>query len=81
MIAGSTSAANFYLLKAGRFQTLTVKISSPLDNARFELISDDYTMAYRKTRWSGKIEYASDIYLVVVSNKGKTDYQLDVTLR
>jgi hypothetical protein len=81
VITGSTSGANFYLLKTRRFQTLKVKISSPFDNARFELIKDDYTMAYRKTQWSGKIDYAGDIYLVVVSNKGKADYQLDVTLR
>jgi hypothetical protein len=81
VITGSTSAAKFYVLRVRGKQTLTVQITSTLGNARFELIQDDYTMAYRKTRWSGKIEYPADIYLVVVSNNGDADYRLEVTIR
>ncbi len=81
VITGSTSGTNFYVLRVRWKQTLTVQMTSTLGNARFELIRDDYTMAYRKTQWSGKVEYPGDLYLVVVSNKGKADYRLEVTVR
>jgi hypothetical protein len=80
-LAGTASGADFYVLGARENQTLTVRISSPQNNARFELITDDFTMAYRVTEWSGKLEYRGDYHLVVVSNNGSADYKLEVSVR
>jgi hypothetical protein len=81
VINGTTSGAQFYMLSARRFQTLSVRITSTLDNARFELMEGDYTMAYRATQWSGKLEAAGEFYIVVIPTKGKADYRLEVTVR
>ena len=82
MLTGTTSGANFYVLNnLDVGQTLRVRISSPLNNARFELIEDFFTMAYRVTKWSGKLDFQSDYYIVVVSNGGRANYKLKVTVR
>lgn len=81
VVTGATSGADFYVLRALENQTLTVRISSTLDNARFELIVDDFTMAYRKTEWSGKLESQGDYHIVVVSNRGSCDYKLEIDVR
>jgi len=82
VLTGTTSGANFYVLKnLDVGQTLRVRISSPLENARFELITDGFTMAYRVTKWSGKLDLRHDYYIVVVSNNGRANYKLKVTVR
>jgi hypothetical protein len=81
VLTGTTSSADFYVLSARGNQTMTVRVSSAQNNARFELIIDDYTMAYRKTEWSGKLESRGDYHIVVVSNNGSTDYKLEVSVR
>src|SRR5262249_33136953 len=80
-LTGTTSGADFYVLGARENQTLTVRVSSPQNNARFELIVDDSTMAYRVTEWSGKLESRGNYHIVVVSNAGGSDYKLEVTVR
>ena len=80
-LTGTTSGADFYVLGARANQTLTARISSTLNDARFEIINGDFTMAYRLTEWSGKLETRDDYYIVVVSNKGGSDYKLEVTVR
>ena len=80
-LTGTTSGADFYVLGARENQTLTVRVSSPQNNARFELIVDDFTMAYRVTEWSGKLESRGNYHIVVVSNAGGSDYKLEVTVR
>ena len=81
VLTGTTSGADFFALSARENQTLTVRISPILNNARLELIVDDFTMAYRVTEWSGKLEARTDYHIVVVSNKGSSDYKLEVTVR
>jgi hypothetical protein len=81
VVSGTTSSADFYVLRALENQTLTVRISSTLDNARFEIIVDDYTMAYRKTEWTGKLESRGDYHIVVVPSKGICDYKLEIDVR
>jgi len=81
VLTGNTSSADFYVLRAVGNHTMTVGITSKQRNARFELVVDDFTMAYRKTEWSGKIEGRADYYIVVVSQGGSTDYTLEVTVR
>ncbi len=81
MLTGTTSGADFYVLGARENQTLSVRISSPLNNARFELIVGDFTMAYRATEWSGKLESRGDYHIAVVSNNGSVDYKLEVSVR
>lgn len=80
VLTGTTSGADFYVLRARDDQTLTVRITSPLNNARFEIITGDFTMAYRKTEWSGKLGFR-DCHIVVVSDKGSAEYRLEVTVR
>lgn len=81
VLTGVTSGTGFYVLGARENQTLTVRISSPLNNARFEIIIGDYTMAYRVSEWSGKLEMRGDFHLVVISNNGSADYKLEVSVR
>lgn len=81
VLTGTTSGADFYVLGARENQTLTVRISSTLNNARLELIVGDFTMAYRATEWSGKLDMRGDYTIVVVSEKGSSDYKLEVTVR
>jgi hypothetical protein len=80
-VTGTTSGADFYVLHALEHQTMTIKITSKLDNARFEVVEDDATYAYRVTEWSQKLDSRDDSYIVVVSNKGAADYSLEVTVR
>jgi len=81
VLTGATGSADFYALRAVGNHTMTVRITSKEQNARFELVVDDFTMAYRKTEWSGKIEGHADYYIIVVSNSGSADYRLEVTVR
>ena len=78
VLTGATRTADFYVLRALEHQTLTVRITSKLNNARFELIVGDATFAYRATDWSGKLDSRGDYYIVVVSSKGVADYSLEV---
>jgi hypothetical protein len=80
VLTGTTSGADFYVLKNldMRKSLMTVSVSSPLNNARFELINDDFTVAYHVTKWSGELGH---YYIVVVSNGGSANYKLKVTVR
>jgi hypothetical protein len=79
VLTGTTSGADFYVLSGRENQTMTVRITSTLNNALLELIVDDYTMAYRE--WSGKLLSRGNCYIVVVSDKGSSDYKLEITVR
>jgi hypothetical protein len=79
-VTGTTSGADFYVLRADANQTMTVRITSKLDNARFEVVVDDATYAYRVTEWSEKLDGRGDYYIIVVSTGGAADYSLDVSV-
>lgn len=81
VLTGTTSGADFYVLSARQNQTLTVRITSTLNNAHFEISVDDFTAAYRATEWSGKLDLGGDYTIVVVSEKGSCDYTLEVAVR
>lgn len=81
VLTGRTSAADFYVIQVLENQTMTVRISSKMGNARFEVVDDDYTMTYRATRWSGKLSHPGDYYIIVVPTRGAADYSLEVGLR
>jgi hypothetical protein len=82
-LTGTTSGADFYVLNnLDVGQTLRVRISSPLNNARFEILEDrGFEDAYRVTKWSGKLKRRNNYYIVVVSNGGRANYKLNVTVR
>jgi hypothetical protein len=79
-VTGTSSGADFYVLRALEHQTMTVRIISKLDNARFEVVHDDATDAYRVTEWSDKLTGRGDYYIIVVSTGGAADYSLEVSV-
>ena len=81
VLTGTTTGADFYVLRGRIDQTLTVRLSSKQNNARFEVIVDDYTAAYRVTEWSDKLISNSDYTIVVLSQSGRSDYKLEVAVR
>ena len=81
VLTGTTSGADFYVLRGRIDQTLTVRLSSETNNARFEVIVDDYTAAYRVTEWSDKLISNADYTIVVLSQNGRSDYKLEVAVR
>ncbi|MBI3651873.1 MAG: hypothetical protein HY231_12705 [Acidobacteria bacterium] len=75
-----------YLLKAGKGQTLTVKITSLENNAVFQIYAPN-----RKTlkgagegedvrNWKGKLPLTGDYRIIVGGTRGNASYSLSVTV-
>ncbi|MEK6406494.1 MAG: hypothetical protein AABN34_05980 [Acidobacteriota bacterium] len=80
ILTGTAKTIVEYAVRAAAEQRMTIRITSKQNNAAFEIIIDDYTMACRSTEWSGKLESNGEYRIVVIPAKGIADYKLEVTI-
>lgn len=72
-----------YILRAGRGQTMTVRLTSVEDNAVFEVFAPNSgrSMAGAGTDWTGELPRAGDYTIVVSGTRGNATYTLEITIR
>ncbi|HEX8746814.1 MAG TPA: hypothetical protein VF717_06405 [Pyrinomonadaceae bacterium] len=72
-----------YILRAGRGQTMSLRITSTEDNAVFDLIppGGGQPLASEQTDWTGQLPGAGDYTIVVGGTRGNATYSLRVTIR
>lgn len=72
-----------YMLRAGRGQTMTLRITSTEDNAVFDVIppTSDNPLVSEVTEWTGELPATGDYTIVVGPTRGNATYSLRVTIR
>lgn len=72
-----------YILRAGRGQTMSLRITSTEDNAVFDVIApgNGQSLASEQTQWTGELPAAGDYTIVVGGTRGNATYSLQVTIR
>jgi hypothetical protein len=72
-----------YILRAGRGQTMSLRITSTEDNAVFDIIppGGGQPLASEQTEWTGQLASAGDYTIVVGGTRGNATYSLRVTIR
>jgi len=76
-----------YILGAGVGQTMRVRITSPENNAVFQVMDDDgnYLSGAGEeddaTNWSGKLPWKGDYKIIVGGTRGNASYDLTVSIQ
>lgn len=72
-----------YILRAGRGQTISLRITSTENNAVFDLMPPGagQPLASEQTEWTGELPRAGDYTIVVGGTRGNATYSLQVSIR